>query len=74
MLAEPASSLIVYSVILIAIYAAFWFGSGNLLKRAQNRGEKINYSKWCWYTAVFNVLFFGLSMRSPSSTSPERRM
>lgn len=58
MLAEPASSLIVYSVILIAIYAAFWFGSGKLLKRAQNRGEKINYSKWCWYTAVFNILFF----------------
>lgn len=60
MLDEPASSLIVYSVILIGIYAAFWFGSGKLLKRAQNRGEKINYSKWCWYTAVFNILFFGV--------------
>lgn len=58
MLAEPASSLIVYSVILIAIYAAFWYGSGKLLKRTQNRGEKINYNKWCWYTAIFNILFF----------------
>lgn len=58
MLAEPASSLIIYSAILIGIYAAFWFGSRKLLKRTRNSGEKINYSKWCWYTAIFNILFF----------------